>query len=293
MMRIIIAAALAMALSACGNSGLLSSNSDNNESLFDFNMVPSDYRGKVASSDNVDDVASLAQAIQTLDQRVSQANAMMELNDLTQLRGDNNANYSSPFSSLKNNLASELQRCSLDTITDRVDNTTIMSYGYMPDVKDCNFNLRGSYRDSKSTVGPNTPGAPTLATVTDTFTLTPLASYKGKIASISYSLKSSEFSLKKSQRGEMARDEKQITVTGTIVYNDGSEVVFGMKRALGETKTRVSDRRSNTNTTKDFRAGFRISDTTVLYQDYYQKLANDDKATKYQAINGLKLSNEN
>ena len=292
MMRIILVAALALFVGACGDSGVFSSDSNNDNNLYDFSMVPSGYQ-KAASSNDMDNMASVARAVKMLDERVARSSAMSELDELTRMEGQNNDGFASPFNGIESDLNSELRKCSIDTITDTVRNATMMTYGFMPDDDDCMFTLGGSYKTTQDSIGPRTQGAPTATTVTESFTLSALPAYTGEIAVVSYSLRSSEFLLPKSERGETSRDERQITLTGVIVYKNGMEVSFGMKRAYGKTSTKVSDRRTDNNTTTDFRAGFVMNEGTVLYQDFYQKLAKEEKATQYKAVNGLKLEDEN
>ncbi len=291
MMRIILIAAFAMFVGACGNSGMFSSDSQNDNDLFNYSMVPSGYQ-KVASDDDIDDMASIAQAIKTLDDRIAQSTAMGELNDLTRMQGRSNHNYVSPYNSLGSELSSELRFCTVDTASDNVGNSTSKTYGFMPDDKNCKFTLGGNYKTTNGIIGPHTPGAPSIATVTESFTLQALPTYAGDIATISYSLSSEELTLNKTKRGETSRNERQTTITGTIVYKDESAIHFGMKIAYGKTSTKVSDRRTNSNTTADFRAGFVIDNNTILYQDYYQKLAGQDKANQFKALNGYKLEKE-
>ena len=292
MTRMILVAALALFVGACGNSGVFSSDSNNDNNLYDFSMVPSGYQ-KAASSNDVDNMASVARAVKTLDERVARSTAMSELDELTRMQGDNNQGFVSPFNALESDLNTELRKCSIDTITDNVGNVMMMNYGFMPDDTDCMFSLGGSYKTTQDSIGPRVQGAPTAKTVSESFTLTALPAYTGEIASISYSINSTEFLLPKSERGEVSRDERQTTLTGVVVYKNGMEVNFGMKRAYGKTSTKVSDRRTNSNTTADFRAGFVMNEGTVLYQDFYQKLAGEEKATQYKAINGLKMEDAN
>lgn len=289
MKRAMLVLFVSMFLGACGDSGVFSSDKKDEGALFDFSMVPSTYQ-KIATDKNIEDTAYLASAIQSLDSRIAKSEAMSELNNLKRLEGKD-AKYESPYQDLSYELSRNLAKCTLDTTTDKFKGNVIVTYTFTPYDLDCQFEVSGSYRATSSTIGSAKKDIPTLKTETETFTLNSLPGYLGDVASVTYTFSSRDLNVPNSERGQQSRTEFHKTLTGKIVFLNGTEIPFGMKIAKGTTSVLVTDR-SESNSTTDFRAGFRFADDVLLYNEYYQKLHGQSKATNFQTINGRLLNEQ-